>query len=140
MLICDTSGLLAFFDGAEPRHRDTAAVIAGFAGPRVVSHFVVAELDYLVASRRGHDAEVRVLRELFSGRWEIANLTDPELEQACTVVERYGQMGIGVADASMVILADRYKTTKILTLDTRHFTVLRTASGHTFDILPQVIS
>jgi uncharacterized protein len=44
---------------------------------------------------------------------------------------------VGVADASNVVLADRYRTTRLLTLDQRHFRVLRPLWGaEAFTLLP----
>jgi predicted nucleic acid-binding protein len=48
----------------------------------------------------------------------------------------YADHGIGVADASNVLLADRYRTTTIATLDRQHFSVLRPLSGGYFAIVP----
>jgi len=41
-----------------------------------------------------------------------------------------------VADASNVVLADRYRTRTILTLDRRAFEVLRPITGGRFAVLP----
>jgi predicted nucleic acid-binding protein len=52
------------------------------------------------------------------------------------IIERSADHGIGVADASNVVLADRYRATTVATLDRRHFSVLRPLSGRNFAILP----
>lgn len=57
MLICDTSALLAYFDQSDAHHARTTAVLAADPGPFVVSPYVLAELDYLLATRRGVEAE-----------------------------------------------------------------------------------
>ena len=41
-----------------------------------------------------------------------------------------------IADASIVVLAERYSTRRILSLDHRHFDVLRPLSGGRFTLLP----
>lgn len=43
---------------------------------------------------------------------------------------------MGLADASLVVLAHRYGTDRLLTLDERHFRVLRTREGQPFRLLP----
>ena len=57
-MIVDTSALLAFFDTSEPDHEAVSAVLGAATEPLVVSPYVVAELDYLVASRLGVSAEL----------------------------------------------------------------------------------
>jgi uncharacterized protein len=102
----------------------------------VISPYVVAELDYVVATRVGVDAELAVLRELSSGAWELAPFGVPELQLAASVIAKFHDQRIGVADASNVVLADRYGTRKIVTLDHRHFTVVRPISGGRFAVAP----
>lgn len=136
MIIVDTSGLLALFNRAEPAHQAVAALVESSPDPLVVSPFVVAELDYLVATRHGVDAELAVLDELASGAWTLAHVEEADLTAARSVIERYRDQHIGVADASLVVLADRFGTRRILTLDRRHFEVLRPLSGGRFSLVP----
>ncbi len=42
-----------------------------------------------------------------------------------------------MADASIVVLAERFKSNRVLTLDHRHFRVLRTVGGRPFQLLPE---
>jgi len=135
-LIVDTSALLAFFDTDEPDHQAVSAILDGATEPLVVSPYVVAELDYLVASRVGVSAELAVLRELTGGAWDLPAIDVEGLVQARAVIERYADQGIGAADASNVVLAERNRTRTIVTLDHRHFAVLRPLNGGRFRILP----
>lgn len=50
-------------------------IIEADPDPFVISAFVVAELDYLVGTRRGVDAELAVLTELAGGAWELAAIS-----------------------------------------------------------------
>lgn len=135
-MIVDTSALLAFFDTDEPDHETVSAVLDGAAEPLAVSPYVVAELDDLVASRLGVPAELAVLRELSGGAWDLPAIGVEELASARAVMERYADQNIGVADASNVVLAERYRTRTIVTLDHRHFDVLRPLNGGRFRIVP----
>ena len=135
-MIVDTSALLAFFDTDEPDHAAVTAVLDAATEALVISPYVLAELDYLVASRLGVSAELAVLRELAGGAWDLAAFGTEDLAQAQAVVERYADQSIGLADASIVILAARYQTRTVVTLDRRHFGVLRPIDGDSFRILP----
>ena len=136
-MIVDTSALLAYFNSREPDHEAVSGVIDNNDdGQLVVSPFVVAELDYLIGTRIGVAAELAALRELSSGAWELAVFGMADLESATSIVEKYGDQDIGVADASLVVLADRYHTRTIVTLDRRHFDVLRPIGGGRFSIRP----
>lgn len=135
-MIVDTSALLAFFDTDEPDHDAVSAVINETSEPLVVSPYVVAEVDYLVATRLGVKAETAVLRELAGGAWTLATIDVADLTKIASVIERYDDQAIGVADASNVVLADRYRTSTVATLDRRHFDVLRPLNGGRFVVLP----
>ncbi len=136
MIIADTSGLLAFFTESGAQHDAVEGWLKANDPVMVVSPYVVAEVDYLVATRMGLTAELAVLEELSGGAYELAALDSEALAAARSVVSRYGDLGIGIADASLVVLAERYRTRKILTLDRRHFSVVRPLDGGTFEIVP----
>lgn len=117
-------------------HAQAASVVESLSGPIVVSPFVVAELGYLVATRLGVDAELAVGRELASGAYAFPSIGAADLAACFDVVGRYRDQEIGITDASLVVLADRYETHTVLTLDRRHFGVLRPLRGSNFTLLP----
>ncbi len=135
-MIVDTSALLSFFDRTEPHHESAVKVIVGSRDPLVVSPYVLAELDYLVASHLDVTAELAVLREMAGGAWELAALDAKDVLRAASVVQRYADQEIGLADASIVVLAERYGTRRVATRDRRHFEVLRPFQGGRFTIVP----
>ncbi len=136
MIIADTSGLLAYFNRAEPAHARVRDVVDRSTEPLVISPYVIAELDYLILTRLGVDAERAVLIEIAGGAYDLTTMSKWDIATACTVVERYRGQAIGVTDASIVVLADRYRTHTVLTLDHRHFDVLRPLNGGHFDVVP----
>jgi predicted nucleic acid-binding protein len=136
VLVCDTSGLLAYFDASDAHCPEVTTVIEADPGPFVVSPYVIAELDYLLATRLGVAVELAVLAELSDGAWDLPAMDPGDLRDARAVVDRYRDQNIGVADASLVVMAHRYKTDRLLSLDRRHFDVVRTVEGKHFMVLP----
>ncbi len=94
-------------------------------------------LDYLVATRHGVDDELAVLDELGGGAWDLAAFDEDGLRRARGIIASYRDQQIGMADASIVVLAERYRTRTIASLDRRHFDVLRSFDGGYFQVLPQ---
>ena len=135
MIIVDTSALLAFMRIDDPDHASVSRAL-DVSVPLVVSPFVIAELDYLVETRIGIRAELAVLAELSSGSYELPALTAADLISCAALIERYSDERVGITDASLVVLADRYQTRTICTLDRRHFSALRTLDDRPFDIVP----
>ena len=136
MIIADTSALLALWKDNEKDHVDVLGFLDGRDETPVVSPYVIAELDHLVGKRLGVDAETAILRELAGGAYLLADFGAEDLLSAAAVIDRYSDQQIGVTDASLVVLADRYRTRTILTLDHRHFDVLRPLTGGRFKVVP----
>jgi predicted nucleic acid-binding protein len=135
--IGDTSGLIAFFNSTDRNHAEVRAGIAQ-VGHLVVSACVLAELDYLVASRQGTAQANRILRyvagRVAGGRWAVPDVTGLLLA-AHSVLDDYPD--IGLTDALNVVLAREFRTDVIATLDDRHFRVVRPLSRHVaFRLLP----
>jgi len=58
------------------------------------------------------------------------------VEEAREVVESYRDLRIGLADASIVVLARRYAVSDVLTLDERHFRAIFGPRDQPFRLLP----
>jgi predicted nucleic acid-binding protein len=135
-LIVDAGALYAQADADEPQHAAVAEVLRAERDSLVTSQIVVAEADYLILRRLGIDVELKFLEDLASGTYVIDALTPPELTIARDVVARYRDLELGLADASLVVLAARWRTRRILTLDERAFRVISPLRGGSFEILP----
>jgi predicted nucleic acid-binding protein len=135
-LVVDAGCLLAYVDADEPRHHDVADIIRSESGTLVTTELAVAEADYLILARLGVDAELAFLRDLTEGTFVVDCLDRRELEEARGIVERYRDLRLGLADASLAVLAARYATTRIMTFDERAFRVVTPPQGGTFTVLP----
>ncbi len=136
MIICDTSGLVAAYSGADRRRNQIVEVLSDDPDALILSPFVLAELDYLMATRAGVRDELKVLGDVAACVYTLADFGPGDVEQAAAVIDRYQEMRIGLTDASLVVLAARYATTRLLTLDERHFRAIRPLAGDAFTILP----
>jgi hypothetical protein len=73
--------------------------------------------------------------EVAGGVFELASFSRGDAGQAAVVAERYADLRVGIADAS-IVLAARYRTTRLLTFDERHFRAIKPLYGEAFTILP----
>lgn len=136
MTLLDTSGLLAALFPDQNRHAESAAALQDATPPLLLSPFVLAELDYLVRRHAGQTAAIELLDEVAAGVYRIAPMTAGDVALARGVIGEYADLGVGLADASIVVLARRHGVADVLTLDERHFRVLRAANARPFRILP----
>jgi uncharacterized protein len=136
VILLDTSGVLSAIDSSQHRHADTVAALATARGPLLLSPFVLAELDYLLATRVSWEAELALLDEVARGAYRLEVFAAEDVATAHSVLERYHDLHIGLADASIVVLAERYGIIDVLTLDHRHFQALRGPGRKRFRLLP----
>jgi predicted nucleic acid-binding protein len=136
VILLDTSGLLAALDSSQREHAQAAGALRDAHGPLVLSPFVLAELDYLLATRVGPQAALALLAEVARGAYRLESFDAADIAAAHDVIERYGDLDVGLADASLVVLAHRHETYDVLTLDQRHFRTLRGPADKPFRIIP----
>jgi predicted nucleic acid-binding protein len=136
LIICDASAVIAVLDGSERLHEAARAALDDEDGPLVLSPFVCAEIDYLVGRRRGVDAETAFLAIVADDTFRLAPFGPGDVARAIGVIDRYRDLDVGLADASIVVLAERFRTRKIYTLDRRHFDAMRPLQGGRFEVLP----
>lgn len=136
MIVLDTGGLYAALDANEALHGRTVAALVAARPPRVVSPFVLAELDYLIGHRVGHQAQMALIEEVTRGTYQLEPFSPEDMGHARRIMERYADLRIGLADASVVVLANRHRTLDLLCTDERHFRALRGSGGKSFRLLP----
>ena len=136
MIVLDAGGLYAALDASEALHGRAVAALVAAPPPRVLSPFVLEELDYLIASRVGHQVQMALIEEVTRGAYQLAEFPSEDVVHAKRIMERYADLRIGLADASVVVLANRHRTLELLSTDERHFRVLRGTGGKPFRLLP----
>jgi uncharacterized protein len=136
VILLDTSGLLSALDKSQRYHKECAAALLGADGALLLSPFVLAELDYLLMRHLGPQAQAALLEEIVRGAYQLEPFDATDIARAKQVVERYADLNIGLADASIVVLAERHAVAEVLSLDERHFRAMRIQGRKRFSLLP----
>jgi len=136
MIVLDTGGLYAALDANERLHSRAAAALVASRPPRVLSPLVLAELDYLIGTRVGHAAQIALVHEVQRGAYQLEPFVADDVALCGRIMEKYADLAVGLADASVVVLANRHRTLDLLCTDERHFRTLRGAGGKSFRLLP----
>jgi predicted nucleic acid-binding protein len=136
LILLDTSGMLAAFDGTEAAHERVAPALRASPTPRLISPLALAELDYLLAKRVTLDYRMDVLDELKGGAYRLAPFAHSDLVYARDIMAAFRDLDVGLTDASIVAIALREGVRDVLTLDERHFRILPGPGGKPFRILP----
>lgn len=127
---------MATADTADKDHASCRALLEGDQGPLVTTAMVIAEATYLIDRQLGAAAEASRYDSILSGQLEVANLDGSDWARIRELVAAYADLRLGGTDASVITLAERLGTTRIATLNHRHFRVVRPRHAAAFDLLP----
>jgi uncharacterized protein len=137
VIVVDTSTILAYMNSADRHHAEVSAWLEAEHDDLATTPLIVAETDHLVAARGGTPALKALRSDLAAGAY-LVGWWPEAIGAAVRVAEQYADTGLGLADASLIVLAERLDTIRIATLDERHFRAVRPlAGGDAFRLLPQ---
>lgn len=80
----------------------------------------------------------RFVRAVRDPGWSIVPLPDSDLERAAELLDQYHDSKLDFVDATIVAMAERLNVRRILTLDRRHFEMIRPRHCPAFEILPVI--
>lgn len=131
-LICDTGALLDYLVASAPDHRLFRQAVDR-ARTRYVPGLVLAELDYFLRDER--PAMNVFMRDLARGAFTYAPPPLDQLPRALDIDQHYRDLGLGLVDASIVVLAEELGLRRIATRDVRHFSAVRLRDGSSFEFV-----
>jgi uncharacterized protein len=136
VILLDTSGIIAAIAADQRHHRECARAIREATPPRIITPFILAEVDYMLQKFVGVDGELEFLREVANRVYELVQFDESDVRQCTRIIEDYKDLNIGLADASIVLWAERFDITDVLTLDERHFRAIRVGRRRRLRLLP----
>lgn len=135
MIVVDSGVLYAAADEDDGDHLASAELLNGHPGPLLVPAPVIVETAWLIERRLGAGAEARFLRAITSELRRV-DLLDEDWARAAELIDSYADLGLGLVDASVVAVAERFGVGDIATLDHRDFNVMRPRHVDAFTLLP----
>ena len=122
MITLDTSAILALLDADEPAHGLVVGALDAERPPFLVPAAILCEVGYLVQRRLGSEAIDAFLADLTEGQLAYDGAAD-DLGRIRSLVARYADLPLGVADAAVVACAER-SGGRVMTLDRRDFEIV----------------
>jgi predicted nucleic acid-binding protein len=135
VIVADTSVIFALLDRVDERHDLTRAWFEQTKPTLTTVPPILAEVDFLAASRGGQRMRAAFRRDVIAGAYHV-NWWDEAAVQAAKTAQQYADLGVSLADGSLVALAARLQTTEVATFDERHFRAMRPLWGDAFQLLP----
>jgi uncharacterized protein len=135
-LVLDAAPLVALADVKEPQLEALLRIRDEEEGQLVLPAPVAAEVDHLLGVRFGEAARRAFLSDLAARRYDAACLEADDYRAVSELDIRYSDLGLGLADCSIAVLAERYETRRLLSFDERHFRAVVPLQGGSFELLP----
>ena len=136
MIVLDASVLYALMDRRDTRHAEALGWYEAAEDEMGMTPLVLAEVDHLVRARAAPEA-VRAFRSDLAAGAYVVDWWAAAAAESAKIAERYPELALSLADASLAALAARYHTVAIATFDERHFRVVRPLTGEpAFRLLP----
>ena len=120
MITLDTSALYALVNRRDASHARIRSLVLGDGGPLLVPAGILAEIAYLIEQRLPLALDA-FLADLESGALTL--VCEDDIARVRMLVDRYADLPLGVADASVIACAERHGG-RVATLDRRHFGVV----------------
>jgi predicted nucleic acid-binding protein len=135
-LVLDTGPILALLDAGDPAHERSVAMVEAIREDLVVPACVLVEVDYWARKLLGPDSWDIFVEDVVSGAYRLEPFTTPDLARATELEREYGDLDLGLVDASVIALCERLGETKVATLDRRDFSVVRPRHCEYLRLLP----
>lgn len=133
-VLIDTGPIVAILSRRDQYHRICVEALRDMPGPLFTCWPVITEAAWLL--RRSSAAVQQLLRSIDTGFLELLPLTTGDAIAIASILKKYDDLGIQLADAALVHLAARDGLETVFTLDRRDFSVYRLPRGRAFRILP----
>lgn len=132
MIVVDTGFWLALADRRDTNHEAAKRALQKVDEPLITTWCVVTETSYLLLSRKGVPAQVAFLSSLCDGAFEVFDLERKHSQRMVQLMQKYADLPMDLADASLVVLAEHLGDGRILSVDRRDFNIYRWQDIHPF--------
>jgi len=135
-IVADSGAVYGLYDRRDASHAGLRAAVEKARDFIVLPAPTLGEIDYLLRLRLGNQALLQFLADIQEGAFLVESVTMADLRRCAALIEKYRNLDLGLSDASVVAVAERLGTDRILTVDQRDFRVIRSARGRPFHLLP----
>ncbi len=133
-VLLDTGAFVALLDRSEKSHARCADFFSSFAGKLFTTEPVLTETICLVGSTA--KAKSACIEFILKGGATLVPQSLSGLARASALMEKYADVPMDFADATLVALAEEADVNEIFTLDARGFRTYRIHGKKLFTLLP----
>jgi uncharacterized protein len=135
-LIVDSGPFISAVDRRDPMAATIHRWLTRTREPVVTVAPVVSEVEHLLRVRFDERASMNFVADLGRGALAVECLQPGDYATVSMLYNRYRDLRPGLTDLSLIAVAERLQTTRILTFDQRHFRAMAPLQGGAFTLLP----
>jgi predicted nucleic acid-binding protein len=130
MILVDTGPLVALFDPKDQDHLACRKILEDIVEPLYTTEAVLTEVLHLLipGSKGAEGVKAFFVREFIS----LVSLNKQDITRAFTLMDKYQDLPMDFADATLIVVGENLKTDKVFTLDFNDFGVYKIQKGHKY--------
>lgn len=137
-VIVDAGPLIGWFDASDAYHELVRGFLDNYSGELLTTWPVLTEVSHLLPER----LVVSFVRWVGRGGVTVIDVPASALSGLADRIDKYADLPMDLADASLIWLAESLGLLEVLTIDRRDFGIYRTTRGQAlrnvlFDALPR---
>ena len=133
-VVMDTGPWVALLDRNESKHGDCVNWFRGFEGEIFSSEAVLTEVLYLL--NFSTKAQAAAIDFVLKGAIILVPFSLESLKQTRNLMEKYHDIPMDYADATLVCLAQDLSVNHIVTFDRKGFSIFRSTPRQYFTLIP----
>jgi predicted nucleic acid-binding protein len=134
-ILLDTGAFVALLDKSEKNHERCVIFFKDLKGKLLTTEPVLTETIYLLGP--SIKAQKAVIEFILRGGATLVPQSMESLSSAIALMEKYKDIPMDFADATLVSLAEETGINEVFTLDRRGFSAYRIQGKKAFKILPE---
>lgn len=134
MIPCDAGVLLCLVDRTQPQHKAYESAVMRLAKPLITTWSCLTEAMYLALHRGGWQMQKQLGQLLLGKLLTVYEIQESNYSRLLALMEQYRDRPMDLADATLVLAAEKTGHRQILTIDS-NFLFYRIGNRDTFDII-----
>ena len=135
MILTDTGALVALLNNNDAYHTRCVQVLPSLPKPMLTTLPVLTETMHFLGKQFGWRGQDPLWQLVKIGALEIAPVDGTVLARLPELMEKYRDVPMDLADASLVAVAEARALQRVFTLDS-HFYAYRLQSGRSLQVIP----
>ena len=134
MILCDTGVLLCLCDRSQPKHQACKESVQKAKQPLLTTWSCLTETMYLALHRGGWTMQQQIAKLILNKVVQIFQIQTEDYERLFALMAQYRDRPMDLADATLVITAEKTGLKQILTLDS-DFLFYRISDRESFEVI-----